>query len=391
VAGSFRAPLLWIHRWVGLTLGLFFAVVGLSGSLLYFQPQFFRWAHGDLIPAGLSQQTGSIDRWVSQSHAAVPDLMGPIAIWLPHVDHNVSDAGMVVYAGRPPGGLGHMGIVGVLVAPATGDVLGVVDIDRSPAYAPIFLHRDLWAGAAGRVVSGIMAVAVLVMLVVGLYLWWPPLPRILRKLSIRPLRRTLTRATPMHEWIGIWTLAILLVLTATGLALVQPTWVDPTLTFVAGPEVDEPVPGACTGPIGFQAAVDRAQALAPGGTLREIVPTDAAMKIWQIAFAVPGKPSPLDDTHVHADLACGTVAVESTASTRTRRHALEIWMSGLHDGTAFGTPGEIVVSIVGIAPVVLAWSGVLMWWRKRRVRVRKQAEARTPAAVADGVPTAEIS
>lgn len=150
--GDVRSVLLWLHRWIGLTLGMIFAVVALSGSLLLFQAQYFTWAHGEMIPENLSPEPRFIDRWVENARAALPDAqkLSPIVIWPPHIDHNVSDAGSVVFGGREPGGLGNMGLVSVLVAPNTGEVLGVVDIDRTPVYAPIFLHRDLWAGEGSR-------------------------------------------------------------------------------------------------------------------------------------------------------------------------------------------------------------------------------------------------
>jgi uncharacterized iron-regulated membrane protein len=372
--GRLRNTLLWIHRWVGLTVGLVFTVVALSGSVLYFQPQFFRWAHGSMIPRDLSQHTGSIDRWVDNARAAAPGMVGPIAIWLPHVDHNVSDAGMVVFGGHPPGGLGQMGIVGVLVAPATGHVLGVVDIDRSPAYAPIFLHRDLWAGATGRIVNGIMAGGVVILIVVGVYLWWPPFRRVGRKLSIRPWRNTVTRARPLHEWLGIWTVVVLLPLAVTGLCLVQPTWVTPALNVVVGPPAEEIPFGACGSPMGFQAAVERAQLLVPGGELTQLIPLDSQFHRWEIQFAIPGLRTPLDDAHVHADLSCGTVRLESTAQTRTRRHAADLWIETLHDGSAGGRLGEAMVTLSGLVPPFLLWSGILIWWRGRR-RVRRARQA----------------
>src|SRR3546814_14460152 len=68
----------------------------------------------------------------------------------PHVSHNVTDAGMVFFMGLGPGGFGNMGLLAVLVEPATGAVLGTVDVDHSPAYAPILFHRDIWAGESGR-------------------------------------------------------------------------------------------------------------------------------------------------------------------------------------------------------------------------------------------------
>lgn len=175
-----RPTLLWVHRWLGLTAGLLFTAVAFSGSLLLFQPQFFKWAHGEMIPDGLAQVPGSIDAWVKHARKVAPAGGEIVILWRPHVSHNVSDAGMAIFSGLEPGGLGNMGFAGVLIAPATGRVLGTFDVDRSPAYAPLFLHRDLWSGETGRAVSGIMAIASLFSLVMGVYLWWPQRSRVLR-------------------------------------------------------------------------------------------------------------------------------------------------------------------------------------------------------------------
>jgi uncharacterized iron-regulated membrane protein len=367
--------LVWIHRWVGLTVGLVFTIVCVSGSLLLFQPQFFRWAHGDMLPDSPSDRVAHVDRWMENARSAVPHLEGPIAVWAPHVEHNATDAGMLVFAGQPPGGLGNMGFVGVLVAPDTGDVLGVLDIDRSPAYIPLFLHRDLWAGSTGQAVSGIMAIGSLVLLVLGLYLWWPSSAQLMRRLSPRPWRVTFARARPLHDWIGVWTLPVLFVLTATGLVLVRPTWVEPVLDVALGPEDNAAHAGEpCASPIGFDQAIARASTLVPGAVWKAVYPTDAPHR-WELTLAADRGEPMHRETHVVADLQCGTVSVEARPIDRSTREATEMWLFGLHDGTAFGMVGRLIVSVAGIAPLLLMWSGVRMWLRQRVARPARAAAA----------------
>src|SRR5258708_2126839 len=235
VETGIKATLRWAHRWFGLTMGLVLVVLGISGTLLMFQSQYFAWSYGRLIPDHLSQQLGSIDRWVVQARAAVPGMRGPTYIWTPRTDHNLSDAAMLMFQGNTPGGFGHMGAVGVMVAPASGEVLGTVDFDRSPAYAPLFLHRDLWSGRVGRVVSGLVGLGSLLMLPVGLYLWWPR-TRLVQKLSPRPWRQTFAHAGRLHDVTGAWAFLILLMLIGSGVYLVQPGWVQPALSALFGPE-----------------------------------------------------------------------------------------------------------------------------------------------------------
>ena len=117
MAFRLKPALRWLHRWVGLTVGALFVLVAISGTLLLFQPQFFLWAHGEMIPAHLSQDVGSAERWLENARAAVPDLHELVVIYRPHHEHNVSDAGMLIFGGREPGGYGKLGLAAVLVAP----------------------------------------------------------------------------------------------------------------------------------------------------------------------------------------------------------------------------------------------------------------------------------
>lgn len=385
-----HATLRWLHRWIGLTLGLIFAAVSLSGSLLLFQEEFFDWAHGHLIPPDLSAEIGSLDAWVENAKAAAPGLGQPISIMMPHVSHNVSDAGMVFFMGLEPGGFGNMGLLAVLVAPSSGEVLGTVDVDHSPAYAPILFHRDIWAGETGRLVSAVMGVGSMALLAIGLYLWWPPRRRLIAKLSPRPWRLTFTRSARLHDWFGFWALSVLFVLAVTGLYLVRPEWVQPAVDLIPGAGEEElheaehaaaaaaaaqggEQTAACAGPIGFDAALARARALAPGAAFTGLFPEDEAFRHWQFTFAAGDDTDTMfGDIRVVADVACGSVELTESAALQTPQQKGELWLVALHDGTAFGRAGEIVVTLFGLVPVVLAWTGVQMWLRGRRTARRKK-------------------
>lgn len=386
--GSPRATLRWLHRWIGLTVGLLFAAVSLSGSLLLFQAQFFDWAHGHMIPEAVAPEIGSLDTWVENATAAArrvaPGLHGPSAIMLPHVSHNVSDAGMLFFEGLEPGGFGNMGLLAVLVAPATGEVLGTIDVDRSPAYAPILFHRDIWAGASGRLVSGVMGAGSAALVLIGLYLWWPPRRRLAAKLSPRPLRATFTRSSLLHDWLGFWSMAVLLVLAVSGLYLVQPGWVQPAVDLLPGAgeaelheaehaQAETPATAACGAPIGFDAALAAARSLVPGATVTALFPHDEALRRWDFTFAAGGDTDTMfGDIRIEADLDCGTVALTEDAATQSPQQKGELWLVALHDGTAFGITGEIVVAAFGLVPLVLAWTGVQIWLRVRRNAARRK-------------------
>jgi uncharacterized iron-regulated membrane protein len=80
-------------------------------------------------------------------------------------------------------------------------------------------------------------------------------------------------------------------------------------------------------------------------------------------------------TYVLADLRCGgIVKLDSSPANRTLTQSIELWLISLHDGTALGRPGQILIALVGLAPLVLLWSGTRMWLRRRGwLRKPKQA------------------
>lgn len=245
---------------------------------------------------------------------------------------------MLVFAGLEPGGLGNMGLAGVLVAPSTGEVLEVISIDRSPAYAPIFLHRDLWAGEIGQVINGIMAAASMILLSIGIYLWWPRSGRVFRKMSPRPWRTTFSHASRLHDWTGVWMLLALFTLAASGLCLVQPGWVEPALGMLPDGEKQTHVEGACGAPIGFDAALESAHKLVPNGTWTAVYPHDEEFRAWEIAMRTGGDAdTEHGDVRVLADLQCGAVSLHDTADTLVRpatrrKRGLQASMTARHSG-----------------------------------------------------------
>jgi uncharacterized iron-regulated membrane protein len=53
------------------------------------------------------------------------------------------------------------------------------------------------------------------------------------------------------------------------------------------------------------------------------------------------------------------------------------WQFPLHNGEAFGLPGRLLVFVAGLMPLVLACTGALIWWQRRRGRHRIAARRGT--------------
>jgi len=105
----------------------------------------------------------------------------------------------------------------------------------------IALHENFLTGPAGRTVNGIGALAVLLMALSGLLLWWPGMARWRRSLHLKRglgWRRTIW---DLHSMVGIWSAGFILMFAASGLYLcfyqsfhAVADWLQPTTEANAG-------------------------------------------------------------------------------------------------------------------------------------------------------------
>jgi uncharacterized iron-regulated membrane protein len=86
----------------------------------------------------------------------------------------------------------------------------------------IELHDDLLAGPAGRKVNGIGAIAVVVVALTGLVLWWPGVRRWRRSLRLRRDVGWKRFVWDLHSAIGIWSFAFVLIFGLSGIYLCFP-------------------------------------------------------------------------------------------------------------------------------------------------------------------------
>jgi uncharacterized iron-regulated membrane protein len=90
----------------------------------------------------------------------------------------------------------------------------------------------------------------------------------------------------------------------------------------------------------------------------------------------------LGDTIAWVHPLTAEILVERSDRTRNRGETLMHWLFPLHSGTAFGTAGMVAMCATGVLPLLMVFTGLWVWLRKRRgeklsrERQRERAQGR---------------
>lgn len=377
---SRRLRNLWrdIHLWLGIGFCLLAVPVGISGSLLVWHD-------------------GIEEILAPQRHATTGETLGVPLVDMIEAAKARSGEGAVLTRVALPTGAGDpvevmlrpadaanpRATVSIWFDPPTGAVL-----DEGPsANAFMRLMHDLHGNLlvpqfSGRQIVGWVGVAMLVLSLSGIYLWWP------RRLSLaRALgwRKNMRPTANLHHMFGIWIAIPLAVLSLTGMYLSFPQ----TSRAVLGAFVDMPE-GGPRGPGGrprgavemlAETALTPDQALAAG--LAAAAPEARAVTLtppsrqtpeWRITLTGVETPS------VTVADATGVAALQAPPPPAAQGDVVRRWIRWIHDGNNTGPIWQAVIFVGGLLPLLFAITGIMMWLRRRKAE--KALAAKRAAALA---------
>lgn len=358
-----------LHLWPGLLLGLVFALLGLSGSVLCFYPEIDLWLNpGQQVTAG-GPLRQPVQPAIDRLRAAYPQYPGAWRLEMPLAADRPINARYY----RPPESAGRdFAPRMVTLDPAT---LALTSRRLWGDYAMTWLydlHYTLLLGRPGRTAVGVVGLVGLLSLLSGLYLWWPAPGRRRDALRLRIRRGTLRATYDWHTLGGVYGLAVLAVLSATGAVLALPDYANPLVAGLS--PLTRPVllrSGAAAGrpAISADTAVARAQVLFPAAALRWVeTPADAA-GVFRVNFWQAGDPGyRFPRTQVWVDAYSGEILAVRDSRRNSGGDTFLAWQHPLHNGEAFGLPGRLLTCLAGLLPALLWVTGVLRWSQKRQAR-----------------------
>lgn len=372
----YRAIWRW-HFYAGLFVVPFILLLSLTGAIYLFKPQLDAWQERQWHDAPFARIVSPDDQ-VKAALAAVPGAqfysyrMPPEPV-----------GAAVIHVGLPDGSMRDIG-----VSP-DGRVLGIADPEIRIAATVSRIHGSLLMGRWGGLLVETAACWAILLIVSGLYLWWPRGRGLAGVLWPRVGVHARLFWRDLHAVTGFWVSGFALVLLVSGLP-----WTDGWATAFRTVRTEL---GLVQGPQAWKGGVDlhaehdheamlRAQAAAPrpGLRLTDIYQRAARERLpAPVVLTPPGAPMPFGPPNgnvwkassetqnrplarsVNFDPVTGEVVARQGFGDKHPIDRVIGYGIAWHEGQLFGWINQAIGVLTALALMTLAVSGVVMWWRRR--------------------------
>ena len=382
------------HFYAGLFVAPFMILLALTGIIYLFKPQLDALMYDHLLNVTPAHHSLSADEQLNRVKAAYPQ--GHISQYLPPINPERSAQFVLHNDGRE---------LNVFINPYSGAIRGEQDAKLNLQAVARALHGELMIGTLGDRLVELAAGWGVVLVVSGLYLWWPRGQSAAGILWPRLSRRGRVLWRDFHAVTGFWGAALLLFMLISGM-----TWTGfwgkqyadvwnqfPAAMWNNVPTSDiearslntatrqtvpwalentpMPVSGSHAEHMGHGAMPSGPAA--PGITLQDVVNTAIERKVepgYSITLPTTATgvftvavfaDDPRNDATLHVDQYTGQVL----ADVRWQHYgpvarATEMGVM-LHEGKLFGSLNQIAILVVCLMILLSSVSGLVIWWKRR--------------------------
>lgn len=350
-----RKFLLSLHLWAGLIAAVFLILLGVTGSLMVFEDEIDRALNPKLT-------------WVTP---------GEKRLTLTEMKSRLEEK----YSGRT--------VVGFLISPRndiaweaslqskaspdrlniafnqfTGDVLGN-DSDRNNfvSYVHSFHLRLMMGDVGGSIVSW-AALLLLFLSLSGVVLWWPR-----KMLTVNPRSQIKQFNFELHQALGIYLSLFLMIFAVTAMVIHwenEATRLANRITHSTDPppfpRMQPLTPNAVT--LSPDRLLSIAESAAPGANASWIL---LAGNPVRIAMKYPEDRTPSGRTNIFVDAYSGDIVYQlNSRSGPLGFRMVKLWNREIHTGDIGGLPTRILACVLSLLLPLMAVTGPLIWWNRRK-------------------------
>jgi uncharacterized iron-regulated membrane protein len=358
-----RKLISWLHRYVGLAVAAVLAISGSTGALITFNGEIDRVSHPALRQVEPQAAGASADSLAASARLAWPRQPVRMIVF----PQSPGDAVEIWYRGSN---------MRAYLDPHDGHLLGLRDMHDSLMGIFVDVHTNLLSGDAGRAVVGWCGVAAIVLIVLGVWLWWPRRGRWRQALTVKWEAGAVRVWLDVHKLAGILTGFFLVLIAATGSALALPGVVtEPLLVALTGAGATRPAPASARS-AGPSASLDRmilrARAAYPEGRITRLMMPATPQAPVTVRIRQAGEIHQLGRTFVFFDRYDGALLRVDDVFDANLATRVNAWFYPLHTGFYGGMATRLLHILFGVSLTLISVSGGWMWVRNRIARRRAE-------------------
>ena len=369
------------HFYAGLFVAPVIIVMAATGALYIFKDELESIFHARLLFVAPSETRATLDDQLAAARAGLPNgyRLGQMSVYADPARSTEIYASNGVEYRR------------VLVDPYRGKLLGVLGPnDIFPVVLKI--HRSLFAGTPGRIVTELVTCWTIVLLVTGAYLWWPRKPgKAWGAWLPRLFRHPYVALRDLHAVSGAYVAVIALLVASTGLlytyvwgqgyryAALRSGAYD---IYVNPPQSRSP---ADSPRLPMEDILAAAKQELPGATL-SIRPPETPRGAYIVFASSPMGAS--SDAVAIIDHATGEVLSHRTKAQYPALAWWANWNYPLHVGSVLGMWTKVPWLLTCVVLMLLPVTGVWMWWQRRprgRTGFPRKPQVRVPGGLVVGI------
>ena len=383
-----RGWLFQVHLWTGLVLGLLVGVVSATGSIVVFRYELNR-----LTVPGTAYVTPqptrlTIDELTRRIQADRPNDRLVQASW---------EAGPgTAWNFRTQSPEGHR--FHTFINQYTGEITGQENYQYKILQWIFDLHAYLLGGASGMFLNGFVGLAAVLLALTGLVVWWPGLPHWRFGFTYLWGARWPRQNYDLHKVVGFYASLLVAFVSITGAYFSFPNLYARWTARLTGSEVWNAAPRAGTAwadrgrPI--EDFIRIAESAQPGASSVSLRFPQAPGEAVQVRTKEPYDWHRIGLNYVYLEPADGRLVRNQRFATSPPGTQIIQLMYPLHFGRFGGRWGAVpfygvmvLYVVIGIAPLALAVTGLLMYWNRSLSKKWRRWRAAVPHGQPVPVPT----
>ncbi|RYX83459.1 hypothetical protein EON83_14830 [bacterium] len=367
-AAALRRGVLIVHLWLGLIVGIYFSIIGVTGSVLVFSEELQRQQimpeRGYVAPPQTGAQLMPLSQVIGKLRSEFPDAPEAQLGFLHPPAH---DGGAYLFRLTDD----KKKTLVTSVNPYTGEVIKRYGTGRTWLDWVDDVHVNLLFADPGKLANGYGGLLAGLLVLSGLWLWWP---RTIRQLKIRLSVKRSGGAgriiSDLHNVFGMYPFVLLLAVTLTGSVIVFYKPVQTVVFSLVGvarnPKTPRVVPVAGAQRLSIDKLMGIAVQTAPDAHFVFVqYPTKPSQAFYAYRRSETGI---LPDTRIYIDPYTGKLLQVGTEISDPTGRRIMRSASGIHFGRWGSWPVKILYFFLGFIPLGLFVTGVLMYLRKRKAK-----------------------